>query len=68
MNETPPLADEEDMSALRFRVVTVGGQRRGLTADHRAEEPQQAKGDQHADRDRRHSPQPQPLQQVDERR
>ncbi|ANK77168.1 ribbon-helix-helix domain-containing protein [Ensifer adhaerens] len=30
MNETPPLADEEDMSALRFRVVTVGGQRRGI--------------------------------------
>ncbi len=30
MSETRPPAPEEDMSALRFRVVTVDGQRRGI--------------------------------------
>ncbi|MBD9491936.1 ribbon-helix-helix domain-containing protein [Ensifer sp. ENS11] len=30
MNETPPPPSDADLSALRFRVVTVGGQRRGI--------------------------------------
>lgn len=30
MNETQPPPSDEDLSALRFRVVTVGGQRRGI--------------------------------------
>lgn len=30
MNETRPPPSEEDLSALRFRVVTVAGQRRGI--------------------------------------
>ncbi|OCP37629.1 ribbon-helix-helix domain-containing protein [Ensifer sp. LC163] len=30
MNETPPPPSEKDLSALRFRVVTVGGQRHGI--------------------------------------
>ncbi|NVD40133.1 ribbon-helix-helix domain-containing protein [Ensifer sp. HO-A22] len=30
MNETPPPPSEKDLSALRFRVVNVGGQRHGI--------------------------------------